>query len=780
MFLKNLKLGMKIGAGFAALLVIACFLGGLAIVKMGGVQDESTKLAEEFIPEVEVASNIERYSLQTMYAMRGYALSEDETYLKEGMKNLDQVDQYLADAKDLANSSTSLVKLKEAVDKVQTQANEYRRLADTTVEKVGVLNENRATLDKAAENYMDNCYEFLAGQNEAFQRDLAERQKKIELVTDIVSIGSTVRVTNFKSQATGDPKMMEEAISKLGEVNEKTTELRKITKLAEDIERIDQTEAAAKSYKEAMTAFLAEFKKGSSANSGLLDDYRSQMDASAAKYVQNCEAFLEAQQQALTKDMTERNQKINLVNDIIDAGNACRLATWRSQAQRDPELIREADKKFAEMGTLFADLRKITRLKEDLARIDNTETAAKNYRTGMNNLLTAWLDLQEVGKQRGAAADVVLAGAQETAQAGMEQTISIADQAVASLKTASRTMLIGLVIALIIGIFLAVVITMGIVKPVGMGVTFAQAVADGDLTQQIQLDQKDEIGQLALALNGMSANLNNVMQSISEAAEQVASNSEELSASAQNLSSGASEQAASLEETSASIEELTASVQTNAQNSTRADEIASQAAQDAENGGAAVTETVEAMKKIAEQIGIVDDIADQTNLLALNAAIEAARAGEMGKGFAVVAVEVRKLAERSQEAAKEISALANDSVQRAERAGQLIQKVVPDIQETARLVQEISAACSEQASGADQITKAVGQLDQVTQQNSATSEEAAAASEELSAQAQNMQALVSQFKISGNGNGQKITKLQQKKETPALAAPAAQEDETAF
>jgi methyl-accepting chemotaxis protein len=306
------------------------------------------------------------------------------------------------------------------------------------------------------------------------------------------------------------------------------------------------------------------------------------------------------------------------------------------------------------------------------------------------------------------------------------------------------------VVAIMLGVALAFGITRGIEKPLVKSVDFAGRVADGDLTCQVDIDQKDEVGLLAGALNHMSRNLQEVIRSIQDASEQVASASEELSASAQNLSSSATEQAANLEETSASIEELTASVQTNAQNAKSAHEISGRTALNAEQGGKAVLETVTAMKQIAEKIQIVDDIADQTNLLALNAAIEAARAGEMGKGFAVVAVEVRKLAERSQQAAKEIIGLAQNSVERADTAGRLIQQVVPDIQKTAQLIQEISTACAEQSAGAEQITQAVTQLDQVTQQNASTSEESAASSEQLASQAQTMQSLVSQFKISSD------------------------------
>ncbi len=309
------------------------------------------------------------------------------------------------------------------------------------------------------------------------------------------------------------------------------------------------------------------------------------------------------------------------------------------------------------------------------------------------------------------------------------------------------------VLAVIVGIVLATVIARGIIAPLMKGVGLAQTVAEGDLTQRVDIDQKDEIGILARALNQMCTNLSEVMSGIQEAAQQVASSSEELSSSAQSLSSASTEQASSLEETSASIEELASSIDQNADSSKNANSIAKKASDDADRGGNAVIQTVESMRKIAEQIQIVDDIADQTNLLALNAAIEAARAGEMGKGFAVVAVEVRKLAERSQQAAKEITELAQNSVQAAEEAGQLIQQIVPDIQKTANMVEEITMACGEQSGGADQIRQAVATLDQVTQQNSSTSEETAAASEELSSQAQSMQEMVSRFKISTNGNG---------------------------
>ncbi|MDX9754241.1 MAG: methyl-accepting chemotaxis protein [bacterium] len=287
----------------------------------------------------------------------------------------------------------------------------------------------------------------------------------------------------------------------------------------------------------------------------------------------------------------------------------------------------------------------------------------------------------------------------------------------------------------------------GIVLPLNQSLGLAEAVATGDLTRTIQLEQRDEIGNLASALNAMADNLNDVIAGIRGASDQVATSSEELSAASQNLARAATEQTSNLEETAAAIEELSSSIEQNASNANQTNQTTLTAAKEAKAGGNAVLDTVAAMRRIADQISIVNDIADQTNLLALNAAIEAARAGEMGKGFAVVAVEVRKLAERAQVAAGEISTLASDSVKRAESAGQLIQNVVPMIQDAAQKVQEIAASCEEQSHGAEQIRAALTRLDQITQQNSATSEQSASASQELSAQAQAMQEMVNHFHL---------------------------------
>ncbi|QTA83950.1 Two component system response regulator/histidine kinase CheA-like, Hpt and CheW-like domains-containing [Desulfonema limicola] len=276
----------------------------------------------------------------------------------------------------------------------------------------------------------------------------------------------------------------------------------------------------------------------------------------------------------------------------------------------------------------------------------------------------------------------------------------------------------------------------------------AEDMASGNLT--VKTKERSSRDNLMQALNFMIKKVNEVVVNVKISADNVSSGSREMSSASIIMSEGNSEQAAASEEASASMEQMSATARQNADNAAQTEKIALQSAKDAAQGKDAVVQTVAAMKKIAEKISVVEEIARQTNLLALNAAIEAARAGEQGKGFAVVASEVRELAEQSKEAAKEIGSLSQSSVEIAEKAGEMLAKLAPDIQKTSELVQEISMASDEQSRGAEQVNKAIQQLDRVNQQNASTSEEVASTAEELSAQAEYLKNIVNFFKTSSN------------------------------
>jgi methyl-accepting chemotaxis protein len=276
------------------------------------------------------------------------------------------------------------------------------------------------------------------------------------------------------------------------------------------------------------------------------------------------------------------------------------------------------------------------------------------------------------------------------------------------------------------------------------------AAGGGDLTKRMEVNSKDEVGQMGTSLNTFLGKLEKIIVDVKTGASAIAVAAQQVASSSSSLSQGTSEQAASAEETTSSLEEMSASIQQNSDNSRQMEQVAAKGAREAEESGKAVNHTVDAMKSITQKIEIVDEIAYQTNLLALNAAIEAARAGEHGKGFAVVATEVRKLAERSQSAAKEISSLATDSVKVAENSGKLLDELVPSIQKTAELVQEVAAASREQSSGVAQINKAMAQVDQVTQRNASSAEELSSTAEELASQSEALLQLMNYFKVSND------------------------------
>jgi methyl-accepting chemotaxis protein len=372
---------------------------------------------------------------------------------------------------------------------------------------------------------------------------------------------------------------------------------------------------------------------------------------------------------------------------------------------------------------------------------------------------------QDLQKQFERAADINRKALEDAKLAANEQYAS------------ARNLMLGIVLAsLMFAAAIAIWMAVSISRSLARAGMLAQAVAEGDLTQTIDKTSKDEIGDLIGHINVMVEKLRQVVSEALSAADNVSAGSQELSSSAEELSEGATEQAASAEEASSSMEEMASNIKQNADNASQTEKIARQSAADAEKSGEAVGRAVEAMRTIAEKITIVQEIARQTDLLALNAAVEAARAGEHGKGFAVVASEVRKLAERSQTAAAEIGTVSSKTVKVAQEAGDMLVRLVPDIQKTAELVSEITAACREQDIGADQINQAIQQLDKVTQQNASASEEMSATSEELAAQAEQLQASIAYFRTddsAGAAPARRPARAPARAAGPASAKPAA-------
>ncbi len=327
----------------------------------------------------------------------------------------------------------------------------------------------------------------------------------------------------------------------------------------------------------------------------------------------------------------------------------------------------------------------------------------------------------------------------------LDATSHMEQQALLTLYISSITVIVVSLMALLLGWSTARWLskTLG-GEPQAMA-AITQRIAQGDLA--VEFKNGNNTTGIYAAMRNMTEKLTKVVSGIQEVTTSVASGSQQISSTGQELSQGATEQAASLEEISSSMEEMAANIRQNADNAGQTEQIAQKAATDAQEGGQAVSQAVAAMKDIAGKISIIEEISRQTNLLALNAAIEAARAGEHGKGFAVVASEVRKLAERSQTAAGEIGERSSSTVEVAEQAGQMLERLVPDIQKTAELVQEISAASREQDTGADEINRALQQLDQVVQQSAASSEELASTSEGLATQSDQLSQTMNFFKL---------------------------------
>ncbi len=353
----------------------------------------------------------------------------------------------------------------------------------------------------------------------------------------------------------------------------------------------------------------------------------------------------------------------------------------------------------------------------------------------------------ELGAARRTSSNALLDNFFVVAEESMDVTAQIGDQTVSVIQRSYSIVILVLIIAIFAAISLAVFITKNMTSVLKKGVSFTQEVADGNLDAVINIEQNDEIGQLASAIKNMVEKLREIITNVLSSSNEIAAGSNVISSESQLLAQGANEQASSVEEVSSSMEQMVSNIQQNAENSRQTEKITEQTSEKIKQSAGTSLKAVDLMKDISDKIGIIGEIASQTNILALNAAVEAARAGEHGKGFAVVAAEVRKLAEKSQNAANDIERLSKQGMDISENARKELSEVVPLMEQTAGLVQEITAYSIEQNSGADQINSAIQELNNITQQNAASSENMASSSEELSSQADNLKQSISFFRF---------------------------------
>jgi methyl-accepting chemotaxis protein len=595
--MKHLSLGVKITLGFVLLIVISGILGTMAIWNMNRVETESTILAQEYVPEVGVATEIRGAANRIMYEMRGYGFTEEERFYTAAEKEMEAMEAALEKARRLEAASPNLKMLKAQLEAVTRAFNDYNSLARQTREQSAKLTEARNQMDDAAARYITQSNDFLASQNQAFHREVSETRGALT----------------------------QEAV------------------------------------------------------------------------------------------LTERVEKIALINDVIDLGNAARIGNFRAQALRSPDIMNQAMTVFQQVEEKLSQLQKITRQAANLSQIQGIRDAGIAYKNGMAEFLQNWVEMQNLAGQRTETGTRMIQAAMETADAAMTATDRIATGAVNALSAASFVMIIGLAIALVVGVLAAFFITRSITRPV-----------------------------------------NRIIAGLNEGSDQVASASGQVSSASQSMAEGASEQAASIEETSSSMEEMASMTKNNAENAGTADGLMKEANQVVATANDSMERLTVSMKDISQAseetskiIKTIDEIAFQTNLLALNAAVEAARAGEAGAGFAVVAEEVRNLAMRSAEAAKNTAQLIEGTVKKVNDGSQLVTttndaftKVAQSTAKVGDLIAEISAASREQSGGIDQVNIAITEMDKVVQQNAANAEESASAAEEMNAQAEQLREYV--------------------------------------
>ncbi|CAK0780301.1 methyl-accepting chemotaxis protein [Gammaproteobacteria bacterium] len=730
----NLKIAMKLGAGFGLVLLLTF---GVGLAGWNGLRE-----VENRIENLDGMTEIARHALASHY----YDSVFDKDHKAEAVIQFKEEVTKLFD-----RAQATRVRLRDSadqtsVDEASTSAKDYQtaflEYVEAQAQRDAAIDRMRAAGVKVVEQ-VENINNSQIAQVDKLRADLSQALTNRLAATDTVN-----KLTRIALEAKAQRLLVTQNIGDTLHLQEWRTINRRFLDLLEgqreqlkglgEAERAKVIEA---DYQRYITAF----------ETYLQGQHKEDLDTAgkaAIEALQNLDKMRDSIEKVLLAQSKEDDvvmaAKLANVNDSTQTVKdflEMRISVREFITSNERKWVDQAEKKLTHvLDILNALLSGHLKREQDIQAARTAVAAAESYREAFRGFVTL--------------TEHQIAANQRSDQAA-ERVVTLADKLEAGQRTKmerEQSSAEGFILAagagaLIVGALVALLLARLISRAAVNGLRFTEAVAEGDLRVRLEQQGHDEIGKLLIALEGMRERLAGVVGQVRSTAGSLVHAAMELTTTAQSLSQASTEQAASVEETSASLEQMSASIGQNSDNAAVTREAATKSAKEAVESGTAVNETVEAMRRIAERIGFIEDIAYKTNLLALNAAIEAARAGEHGKGFAVVAAEVRKLAENSQVAAREISTLAKSSVAVAERAGGLLIALVPGIEKTAELVQEIAAASQEQTGGVAQVNAAMGQVDQAVQQNAAAAEELAATAAEVSNQAEELNRLMAFFQL---------------------------------